>query len=147
MPRLDVSFGRDGPIVDVRIWYGEDDARSMIAAGRAIPPPLSVPGLVDTGAKVTAIRASIVTWMGIPSIGVMEASSSVLSGEARSVPIFAFRMALGPLGEGRAPRWQAIDAVAVDVVSPGVSVLIGRDLLASCRFTYDGRKSRLLMSF
>jgi hypothetical protein len=147
MPRLEVSFGHDGPIVDVRIWYGEDDARSLVAAGRAIPPPFSVLGLVDTGAKVTAIRASIIAWMGIPSIGAMEASSSLLGCESRSVSIFPLRMALGPLGEGPVPKWRAIDAVAVDVVSPGVSVLIGRDLLASCRFTYDGRRSRLLMSY
>ena len=85
--------------------------------------------------------------MGIPSIGVMEASSSLLGGEARSVPIFPLRMTFGPLGEGPAPKWRAIDAVAVEIVSPGASVLIGRDLLASCRFTYDGRKSRFLMSY
>jgi hypothetical protein len=146
MPRLDVFFGRDGPIIDVRIWIAADLAESRAAAGLPIPAPFSVPGLVDTGAKVSAIRASIVAWMGILSIGVMEASSSVLGGESRPVSIFPVRMALGPLGAGP-PRWRAIDAAAVDVVSPGVSVLIGRDLLASCRFTYDGRKSRLLMSY
>ncbi len=29
----------------------------------------------------------------------------------------------------------------------GAMVLIGQDLLASCRFTYDGRKGRLMMSY
>ena len=147
MPRLEESFGRDGPIIDVGIWIAAEVAESWSAAGSIIPEPFVIPGLVDTGARVTAIGASIIAWMGIPSIGVMEASSSLLGGEARSVPIFPLRMIFGPLGEGPAPKWRAIDAVAVEIVSPGASVLIGRDLLASCRFTYDGRKSRFLMSY
>ena len=77
----------------------------------------------------------------------MAASSSVLGGEARSLPIYPVRMTFGPLGAPDPPRWRAIDAIGVDVVSPGASVLIGRDLLATCRFTYDGRKRRLLMSY
>jgi hypothetical protein len=85
--------------------------------------------------------------MGIASVGFLEASSSVLGGEARSVPIYPLRMTFGPLGAPDAPKWRAIQAVGVNIVSPGASVLIGRDLLASCRFTYDGRKSRLLMSY
>ena len=146
MPRLDASFGRDGPIIDVGICISAEVAKSRVAAGLPVPAPFSVPGLIDTGAKVTAIQMSIVAWMGILSFGEMEATSSLLGGEARMVPIFPLRMTFGSLGDGPPPRWRAIDAAAVHVVSPGASVLIGRDLLATCRFTYDGRKHRLLMS-
>jgi hypothetical protein len=147
MPRLEVPIGTAGPIIDVRIWLGTEPAKALTAGGREIPPPFSVPGLVDTGAQVTAIRGLIIDWMGIASIGFLEASSSVLGGEARSVPIYPLRMTFGPLGAPDAPRWRAIHAVGVHVVSPGASVLIGRDLLASCRFTYDGRKDRFMMSY
>jgi hypothetical protein len=147
MPRLEVLIGPDGPIIDVRIWVGTAQSESLEAGGRAIPPPFSVTGLVDTGAQVTAIRGAIVAWMGIPSAGFMEASSSVLGGEARTVPVYPLRMTFGSLGDPDAPKWRAINAVGVDVVSPGASVLIGRDLLATCRFTYDGRKRRLMMSY
>jgi hypothetical protein len=57
MPRLEVPIGPDGPIIDVRIWIGTEDAKTLALGGRAIPPPFSVPGLVDTGAQVTAIRS------------------------------------------------------------------------------------------
>jgi hypothetical protein len=50
MPRLEVPIGRDGPIIDVRIWLGSEPAQTLTAGGREIPPPFSVPGLVDTGA-------------------------------------------------------------------------------------------------
>jgi hypothetical protein len=147
MPRLEVPIGPDGPIIDVRIWVGTEQAESLAAGGRTIHPPFSVSGLVDTGAEVTAIQGSIIAWMGIPSVGFMEASSSVLGGEVRTVPIHRLRMTFGSLGDTHAPKWRTIDAIGVDVVSPGASVLIGRDLLATCRFTYDGRKHRLMMSY
>jgi hypothetical protein len=147
MPRLEVLVGPDGPIIDVRIWVGTAHSEALAAGGRPMPPPFSVPGLVDTGAQVTAIRSSTVAWMGIPSAGFMEASSSLLGGEARSVPNYPLRMTFSSLGNPDTPKWRAINAVDVDIVSPGASVLIGRDLLATCRFTYDGRKRHLMMSY
>jgi hypothetical protein len=56
-------------------------------------------------------------------------------------------MTSGPLGAPDAPKWRAIRAVGVHVVSSGASILIGRDLLATCRFTYDGRKHSFMMSY
>jgi hypothetical protein len=85
--------------------------------------------------------------MGIPTVGFMEVSSSVLGGQVRTVPIYRLRMTFGSLADPDTPKWRTIDAIGVDVVSPGASVLIGRDLLATCRFTYDGRKHRLMMSY
>ncbi len=147
MPRLEAAFGPDGPIIDVGIWFSTEDAKTLVAVGGSVSPPFSAPGLVDTGAKVTAIRRSVIAWMGIPSVGFMEATSSMLGGEVRSVPIYRVRMTFGPLANAVVPKWRTIDAVGVDVVSPGASVLIGRDLLATCRFTYDGRKQRFMMSY
>lgn len=121
MPRLEASFGPDGPIIDVQIWTAAARAEELAAEGREIPPPICVPGLVDTGAEATAIRLPIIDWMGIPSHGA--------------------------LGDAHPPKWRTIRAVGVHLMAPGASVLIGRDLLASCRFTDDGRKHRLLMSY
>ena len=147
MPRLEVPIGRDGPIIDVRLWFSAEDSKSLIEAGRPLPSPFSVPALVDTGAEVTAIGHSIVEWMGIPSVGFMKASSSVLGDEARLVPIYPIRITFGAIGGSEPPKWRTITAVGVSIVSPGASVLVGRDLLATCRFTYDGRKRRFMMSY
>jgi hypothetical protein len=147
MPRLDVPIGSDGLLIDMRIWLSATDAKTLVAGGGVLTPPFSVSGLVDTGAKVTAIQRSIIAWMGIPSIGFTEASSSLLGGEVRTVPIYPVRMTFGSLADADTPRWRTIHAIGVDVVSPGASVLIGRDLLATCRFTYDGRKERFMMTY
>jgi hypothetical protein len=33
------------------------------------------------------------------------------------------------------------------VATPGALLLVGQDLLATCRFTYDGNNRRLMMSY
>jgi hypothetical protein len=147
MPRLDATIGPDGPIIEVRLWVVPEDAANFAAAGLPIPAPVSVPGLVDTGAEVTAIGRPLTEWLGVPASGVLEARSAVLGDEARVVDVYRIRMTFGPAAAPDPPKWRTVDAVGVSVVSPGATVLIGRDLLATCRFTYDGRKRRLMISY
>lgn len=147
MPRLDVPIGPNGPIVEVRLWIGSEDEASRVAEGRAVPRPFSVLGLVDTGAQMTAIQRPLAARMDLPCRGELQLSSSVLGGEVRAVPLYVIRMTFGAIEAPDPPKWRNIRAAGVSVVSPGVTVLIGRDLLGSCRFTYDGRKSRFMMSY
>jgi hypothetical protein len=147
MPRLDAPIGSNGPIIEVRLWVVPEDAANLAAAGLPIPRPFSVPGLVDTGAQVTAIQRSLAERMGIPAFSLLEARSSVLGDKARVVDVYRIQMTFGALEAPDPPKWRTIDAVGVSIVSPGATVLIGRDLLATCRFTYDGRKHRLMMSY
>lgn len=41
--------------------------------------------------------------------------------------------------------WVAVEVAAVVPADPKVLALIGRDLLAHCRFVYDGPKSELIL--
>jgi hypothetical protein len=147
MSRLDVPIGPIGPVIEVRLSIGPEDTADFVASGRSIPPPCSVSGLVDTGAERTAIEQSLLDWMGLPIYGLIEVTSSVLGREVREANSYRAQMAFGsPEASGRT-KWCTLYAVGVDIVSPGVKVLIGRDLLATCRFTYDGRKRRFMMSY
>jgi hypothetical protein len=147
MPRLDATIGPNGPIIEVRLWVVPEDAAKLAAAGLPIPRPVSVLGLVDTGAEVTAIQRSLAEWMGLAVSGVLEARSSVLGDEARVVDVYRIQMTFGPVEAPDPPKWRTISPVGVSIVSPGANVLIGRDLLATCRFTYDGRKRRLMITY
>lgn len=147
MPRMEAAIGPDGPIVEIRLWIGPDDVTGLVASGSTVLSPFSVRGLVDTGAQRTAIQRTLADWMGIPIHNVLKLGSSVLGREEREAPIYQVRMTFGPLESPDPPRWRTLLVAGVDVVSPGASILIGRDLLATCRFTYDGRKRRLMISY
>ncbi len=49
----------------------------------------------------------------------------------------------------QAGPWEqrTIQAVGVSPATPGVSVLIGRDILDHCRFVFDGAKGRYTLWF
>ena len=55
MPRLETPLGRDGPIIDVRIWIGPEHEEALKARGLQAPRPLSVPGLLDTLLFITHV--------------------------------------------------------------------------------------------
>ncbi len=71
----------------------------------------------------------------------------MLGEEVRDAAVYLARMTFGPIEAPDLPKWRIVAAVGVTVVSPGALILIGQDLLATCRFTYDGRRRRLMISY
>jgi hypothetical protein len=147
MPRLEMPIGEDGPMIDVRTWIGIEHKEVLDARRLPVPPPFSIRGLVDTGARITAIQRALAYGLGLPIHDWITLKSSVLGNEERRVPVYELRMTFGSIEAPDPPRWRMILAAGVTVVSPGAVALIGQDLLATCRFTYDGRKRRLMMSY
>jgi hypothetical protein len=73
--------------------------------------------------------------------------ASLQSCEAREAAVHRVEMTFGTLGAADPPNSRTLNAVGVILVSPGTMVMIGRDLLATGRFSYDGRKRRFVMSY
>jgi hypothetical protein len=94
MPRLNVPFGPDGPIIDVRLWIGPDYEAVLLSGHRWVPPPFSASALVDTGAEMTAIQRSLAERLGLPIRGELKLSSSVLGKEEREARVHQVRMTL-----------------------------------------------------
>ncbi len=147
MPRLEAPIAEDGPIVDVRCWIGIEHDNALRSRGLPRPKPFSTRRLIDTGARATAIQRALADGMGLPIHDWVMITSSALGNEVRAAPVYQVRMTFGSLEAKDAPQWRIVRAVGVSVVSPGVLVLIGQDLLATCRFTYDGPKRRVTMSY
>jgi hypothetical protein len=147
MPRLEWPIGPDGPIIDVRIRIGAEHEEALRSGGLPVPQAFSVAGLADTGAQITAIQQVLAKRMELPVHDWVKLRSSVLGTDEREAPVYSLRMTFGSLGDPDPPKWRIIRAVGVAVISPGAIVLIGHDLLATCRFTFDGRKQRLMMSY
>jgi hypothetical protein len=147
VPRLDVPIDDEGPIIEVRIWIGHEHEMAIRAVGLTPPQPLSVRGLVDTGARMTAINFELARMLKLPVNDWVNLRSSVSGQEEREAPVYPIRMTFGPIGASEPIKWRTIHAVGVTLVTPGALALIGQDMLATCRFTYDGRKRRLMMSY
>jgi hypothetical protein len=59
----------DGLIIGVMIGVSGARARDLLAAGQAVPRPLLVRGVIDTGTDATALAPRIAQALGVPLAG------------------------------------------------------------------------------
>jgi hypothetical protein len=57
MPHLTFATSPDGPALQVLIGMDGPRMAALLAAGRSIPPPCTVRGLVDSGTDITLPRS------------------------------------------------------------------------------------------
>jgi hypothetical protein len=146
MPLIRVPIGPGGPVVDLHIWIGRAAAQALIAQGRAVPTPQTIRALIDTGADRTAIHPGALGSIHSPPGGTARVRRPGSRSPFRVVDLHDVRLAYGgasvPLVRA---AWLEIEAVAVVPADPSILALIGRDMLAHCRFLYDGWKGGLLL--
>ena len=121
MPRLEAPIGDDGPIIDVMGWIAAEHESVLRSRGLPRPKPFAIRGLVDTGARITAIQKALAEGMRLPVHDWITISSSVLGEEVRKAPVYQIRMTFGSLEARDAPKWRIFHAVGVSVVSPGAA--------------------------
>jgi len=64
MPRLEAPIAEDGPIIDVTGWIGAEHEDALRSRRLPRPNPFSIRGLIDTGARITAIQRALAEGMG-----------------------------------------------------------------------------------
>lgn len=118
------SLAREGPRVEVEVSPRPVDGQRP---GRIV----RVTFLVDTGADMTVLSQAVVDALRVPSIG-----AALVSGVTDSDPVLApvYWLRLGL--PGLAPVEVYAGVLPRD--DDAVQGLLGRDALASVRFTYDG---------
>ena len=111
--------------------------------------------MIDTGASVTCIDEGLIQSMG--AIPIRTRSIIGVNGTPQMRPVYRMKLLIGMgvqrVDAGQVPPPSAagngffgIDFDVTGVQSLGsVQGLIGRDLLASCRFVYDGPSSMFLL--
>ena len=146
MPRIRVPIGSDGPIIDLKIWAARAAAHSLVAQGAAVPSPQIIRALIDTGADRTAIHPNALALVSSSPGGTILVRRPGSGVSGRRVNLHDLRLAFGGalVSPMRRP-WVAIEAVAVAPADPGILALIGREMLAHCRFVYDGLKGVLAL--
>ena len=117
-----------GPILDVQLGNSPTGERALRQHGQAVPAPVSVRALIDTGSDMCALDAGLAATLRLSLIGVQ-----FLGGSAAltAVPEYSAALAFS--------HGVVLDITAIEVPLPGgLQLLIGRDLLAKTHFAYDG---------
>jgi hypothetical protein len=138
-------IARDGPIVDIRFATSEVQRSRLLNRGMAVPDPVTIPGLLDTGAAATSLDTRIIGRLHLLLQRKVNLVTNTTDPEGE--PRSQYR-ALATLGEGtEAPLEKPLLVIEADFSRRGFLALIGRDLLQWCVFTYDGPGGRFTLGF
>lgn len=135
MGYLVLPIGADGVLTSASIRPPAADEL------RGFGTPRTFTALIDTGADVTAISPAAVARVGFRRFG-----SIFVNRVGGPVParLFAARLKIGPLQTTSEP-WMDLDVVEAPLASPGVDILIGRDVLSRASLLYDGPRGFCLL--
>lgn len=137
-----------GPLVNVELVAPEFVVRQPASAqpaaggGAAQLAPLIVPGiaLIDTGASNTSISTEVATQLGLQATGVVSCMSA-------SGPYNAQQYTCGMriVGSGIFELFGV--SAAPNLHAQGLSLLLGRDVLANCVLVYTGGTGVVTLSW
>ena len=124
---------RLGPPLTVRVGLSEVERSTLLARGVRPPEPVAVTALIDTGSGRSILQQDLARELGLTPVGRVEIDTP--SSTDLSVLEYYARIWF----DGTASVECKVLEAPLHV--PQVRALLGRDVLASTRFVYDGRAS------
>jgi hypothetical protein len=148
MPVLIAPLQPDGALVDVLVGLSGSSVQSVRAALRPVPSPLTSRALLDTGAEMTCIDVSLVQALGLPFAGTTLANLPAHGGLVVTILRDISLTVVHPSGHPRNHlAMRNLKVLEVSLTFLGYQVVIGRDVLAACRFLYNGPGNRFRLAY
>jgi len=146
MPHISLKIGPTGPLLQFLVGVSGPRAKALGDASQPVPSPITITGLVDTGASCTSIDSSVLRQLSIPSTGKTPVHTPSTQASAPHIAdLYDISIILvHPLIK------RTMTALAVtesQLVHQGIQALIGRDILSVCLFTYDGPGQNFCLGF
>jgi len=132
------TFGHDilfngGPRLPVEIKVPNALASFLTQKGQQVPAPVSGEALVDTGASISCVDETVVQGLGINPVGIAQVGTpSTASTSQLQYPVL-FQFPGTTL-----PSIEIAHALGSVLRPQGLLALIGRDILSSFVFVYNG---------
>jgi hypothetical protein len=146
MPHLSFPMSPDGPALLVVVALHANEIAIRQHAGAAVPLPLQVRALIDTGTDVTALAPRVRQLLGLAPV---LSTSTLTAGGQVTVDLFEVSVVItGPKGTA-GPMYVRPYLLVTELATPlpNLEVLIGRDILAECLFQQDGPGANFLLAW
>jgi hypothetical protein len=148
MPTLRASLQNEGALVDVLLGWSDSRAKQLRASLRPVPHPLQARGLLDTGAEITCVDALLIQQLGLPFGGTVLANLPAHGGLTISALHDAGLTILHPSGNMQDNLVVLnLSVLELSLAPLSYQVLVGRDVLARCRFLYNGPFNRFRLTY
>ena len=145
MPILNAAMTLEGAIIDLSIGMTEPNRQAMLKAVKPAPAPILIRALVDTGAFCTHISASVIPPLGLtPTGSVLVATPST---GAKPATFVEYHVSVTILHPELARIFDIVPILACEPLADDYQALLGRDLLKSCTFFYNGPNDTFSLAF
>ena len=145
MSRLTFPITADGLMVDVRVNVDSAALASLQGNGKPIPPSIEAHGLIDTETDISAVAPSILQQLGIADFETRETQG--LAGPVQ-VRVFKVTLFIVDAAQLHLPWFMLPDLFVMELPSVlPVDVLIGMDVIRTCKLLVDGPASQFTLDF
>lgn len=137
----------NGPLVDVLLAVSAPRLAALTKAKLAVPAPIKIRALLDTGASCTAIDSTVITKLQVPVTGTTSILTPSTAGVAHTCNQYDVLLTiLDPNGN---PLYFSTSVPVIEAVlaSQGIEGLIGRDVLGGALFIYNGTAGHFTLSY
>lgn len=121
---------------------------ALQAAGQAVPQPIRIRALLDTGASCTCVDPSVLAALNLTPTG----SATMITPSTGATPHQTDQFDVGLIIPGASGNQTplVVDNIAVvasQLTNQGFQALIGRDLLKRCVLTYNGAMNLFTLAY
>ena len=136
MPHFTLQITPEGPVISLLIGASAPRVAALEKAGVAVPTPVVVRCLIDTGASSTCLDTSAIASLQLSPTGTITISTPSTGKTPHECE--TFDVGLMFYHEVSSRYLGTVPIVATDFSTQPIDGLLGRDVLASCLFVYDG---------
>ena len=147
MPHFTLTHGPLGPLIHAFVGVSDPRQGALVKAGLAVPPPLVVKALVDTGASHTAVDPSIMKALGISPRRIAQTITPSTGAKPHKCYSYdvSFHVPLGTVTSLFSKG--AWEVTGLELKHQGFEVLLGRDILSEGLLVFDGKAGTFSMAF
>lgn len=153
MPSIDLPLTPSGPIIPVCIHLSIQRILAMQQAGLSFGNPFLGNGLIDSGASCTVIDSHIVPILGLQPTGTTQIHTPSTGNTLHQCNCYDVSVWFSQIPAPAQPSIQVhpvhltLPVIESDLSAQSIDVLIGRDILDQCHFTYDGKNKRFSLVY
>jgi len=129
-----------GAIIKVQICINSVLSEIYTANGTPLPDPITLNALIDTGSIFTIIKTGAIDKLSLNPNG-YQLVMGVNDSKGTKQPTYNVGLSFYGID------YFDVRAIVQPLYFPGISCLIGRDILHNCLFVYNGKTGEYILKF
>lgn len=145
MPHFTLQLAPEGPVLTVLVSSSAPRAAALQDAGLTVPPPISLRCLIDTGASGSCLDAAAIAPLALSPTGTTLVSTPSTGATPQRCDTYDVGIIIYHPENSR--LFGTLPIIATDFSAQTIDGLLGRDVLGSCLFVYDGAAKIFSIAF